>query len=302
MLFSTFGFAQDTLQQPLSFVQEMPTYIGGEDAMMQLIFDNVIYPEYEKSMNIQGSVYVKFIVEKDGTPTHFEVTKGVGDGPGLDSAALHACKQLGKFNPGTQNGVPQRVYLTIPIKFELDDLGDLNEALSTSELKQIQKDAELLCDLFFKMVAAEKSHDREKIKELSAEADHLTALIYANYTKGGVNAAKELQKLIEPCFELAMPIKFSLADDYEDPAQERLSRSDLKQIKKDGKYICDMMFQMIEAQRAGDQVKIEKLTAEFEKEAAILEKRYPKDSAREDRLEDIVQPCLEEAMKAAMGK
>lgn len=207
-LFST---AQDTLQQPLSFVQEMPTYIGGEDAMMQLIFDNVIYPEYEKSMNIQGSVYVKFIVEKDGTPTHFEVTKGVGDGPGLDSAALYACKQLGKFNPGTQNGVPQRVYLTIPIKF-------------------------------------------------------------------------------------------SLADDYEDPAQERLSRSDLKQIKKDGKYICDMMFQMIEAQRAGDQVKIEKLTAEFEKEAAILEKRYPKDSAREDRLEDTVQPCLEEAMKAAMGK
>ena len=99
-----------------------------------------------------------------------------------------------------------------------------------------------------------------------------------------------------------MPIKFSLADDYEDPGQERLSRSDLKQIKKDGKYICDMMFQMIEAQRAGDQVKIEKLTAEFEKEAAILEKRYPKDSAREDRLEDIVQPCLEEAMKAAMGK
>ena len=68
-LISVLGISQTTPETPLTFVQEMPTYIGGEDAMMQLIFDNVTYPEYEKSMNIQGSVYVKFIVEKGTAPS-----------------------------------------------------------------------------------------------------------------------------------------------------------------------------------------------------------------------------------------
>jgi TonB family protein len=210
VLFSTFGFAQDTLQTPLEFVQEKPTYPGGEDAMFQVIFDHLVYPEYEKSMNIEGTVLIQFIIEKDGTPTNFRVFRGVPNGSGLDSAALMACKQLGKFNPGKQDGIPQRVYS-------------------------------------------------------------------------------------------GMPIKFSLADN-EEPAEERLSKADLKEIKKDAKYICDMMSQIEEARRANDKVRIDRLTAEFEAVAVILQKKYPKDGVKEDQLEDLVKPCLEEATKAAMEK
>jgi TonB family protein len=210
VLFSTFGIAQDTLQTPLEFVQERPTYPGGEDAMFQVIFDHLVYPEYEKSMNIEGTVLIQFIIEKDGTPTNFKVFRGVPNGSGLDSAALMACKQLGRFNPGKQDGIPQRVYS-------------------------------------------------------------------------------------------GMPIKFSLADD-EEPAEERLSKADLKEIKKDAKYICDMMSQIEEARRANDKVRIDRLTAEFEAVAAVLQKKYPKDGVKEDQLEDLVKPCLEEARKAASGK
>lgn len=208
VLISSFGFAQDTLQEPQTFVQEMPTYPGGEKALYEFLYNSISYPEREKSMNIEGTVYVNFIIEKDGTPTNFTITRGVEGGSGLDKEAYNACKKLGKFNPGTQNGVPVRVFLTIPIKFTLEG----NE---------------------------------------------------------------------EP---------------------ERLSKSELKQIKKDGKYICDMVFKLVEAQKANDQNKVEKLTAEFDQKAADLQKKYPKGSAKEDQLEDIVKPCLEEAMKAAMGK
>ena len=55
-------------------------------------------------MNIEGTVFVNFVIEKDGTPTSFTITRGVEGGIGLDREALNACMKLGKFNPGTQNG------------------------------------------------------------------------------------------------------------------------------------------------------------------------------------------------------
>jgi TonB family protein len=182
--------------------------VAGDEAFWQLIVDRVVYPEYEKSMNIEGTVFVNFVVEKDGTPTHFKINRGVEGGAGLDSVAINACRALGKFNPGKQAGVPQRVYLTIPIKFSLED----------------------------------------------------------------------------------------------DEGPERLSKADLKEIKKDGKYICDMMFKIIDAQRSGDEKKSKKLTDEFEKKAKALQDNYSKGSDKEKELEKLVKPCLEEAMKAAMGK
>jgi len=106
---------------PLQFVQEMPAYPGGEKALYEFLYNNIAYPEQEKSQNIEGTVFVNFVVEKDGTPTNFTVTRGVEGGKGLDREALGACKKLGKFNPGKQNGVSQRVFLTIPIKFTLAD-------------------------------------------------------------------------------------------------------------------------------------------------------------------------------------
>ncbi|MFM1773228.1 MAG: hypothetical protein RLZZ71_2370, partial [Bacteroidota bacterium] len=112
---------KDKAEPVLTFVQEMPAYPGGEKALYEFLYNNITYPEQEKSQNIEGTVFVNFVVEKDGTPSNFTVTRGVEGGKGLDREALAACKKLGKFNPGKQNGVSQRVFLTIPIKFTLAD-------------------------------------------------------------------------------------------------------------------------------------------------------------------------------------
>jgi hypothetical protein len=63
-----------------------------------------------------------------------------------------------------------------------------------------------------------------------------------------------------------------------------------------------MMFKIIDAQRSGDEKKSKKLTDEFEKKAKTLQENYAKGSDKEKELEKLVKPCLEEAMKAAMGK
>ncbi|MFM2315939.1 MAG: hypothetical protein RLZZ155_271, partial [Bacteroidota bacterium] len=48
-LLPLFAIAQDTLQEPLEFVHEMPTYPGGENEMYKVIFNNLQYPVFEKS-------------------------------------------------------------------------------------------------------------------------------------------------------------------------------------------------------------------------------------------------------------
>jgi hypothetical protein len=82
----------------------------------------------------------------------------------------------------------------------------------------------------------------------------------------------------------------------------KLSNREIKGIKKDAKYICDMMSKFVEAEKDNDQKKIESLTAEFEVKIAALQKKYPEGSSLEAELRKIAEQCMEEAMKASMDK
>jgi protein TonB len=75
----------------------------------------------EKENEIQGTVYMGFVVEKDGSITNIEVLRSVAGGPGLTKAAEAAVKKLKKFEtPAKNNGKPVRLKYTLPVKFKLD--------------------------------------------------------------------------------------------------------------------------------------------------------------------------------------
>ena len=171
-LISYVGYGQK--EDPvLTFVQEMPTYIGGNEAMMQELFNSCMYPEYEKSMNIEGTVFVRFIVEKDGTPTNFEVERGVAGGAGIDRAALNASRHLGKFYPGKHDGVPQRVYMTIPIKFSLQE-NDAAQAMpmwTYKERMETYKDAIKICKHTLKIYKARERGNDKRFARLCSDLE-----------------------------------------------------------------------------------------------------------------------------------
>jgi TonB family protein len=198
---SSFAYAQPNRETPLTFVQEMPKYPGGEKALYEFLYNNITYPEQEKSQNIEGTVFVNFVVEKDGSTSNFTVTRGVQGGGGLDREALHACMKLGGFYPGTQNGVPQRVFLTIPIKFTLSD--DEEEVkLSKMELWQIEMDGKYICTMLFELAEAQKSGDLEKMNKLSADFEIKATALEKRYAKGSIQE-KELERIVQPCLDEA---------------------------------------------------------------------------------------------------
>jgi protein TonB len=96
----------------LEKVDEMPFPVGGMKALAQ----NVKYPEIAKRAGLQGRVFVKAFIDENGDVAGAEIIKGIGGG--CDQAAIDAVKAT-KFTPGTKNGKPVKVQVSIPILFKL---------------------------------------------------------------------------------------------------------------------------------------------------------------------------------------
>ena len=81
------------------------------------IQDNIVYPDIAKSMGVEGTVFVKFYIDKKGNvnPNRITIIKGI---PALNDAAIDAVRKS-KWKPAQQRDMRVGVYQTIPIKFEL---------------------------------------------------------------------------------------------------------------------------------------------------------------------------------------
>ena len=103
-------------------VEQMPKFPGGESALMEYVSKNVAYPEEAKEKEIQGRVFIGFVVEKDGSIGEVKVLRGIGGG--CDEEAVRVIKGMPKWKPGMQKGKPVRVSYQIPIMFKLGQTND----------------------------------------------------------------------------------------------------------------------------------------------------------------------------------
>ena len=98
-------------------VEEDPSYNGGYEAMQKYLAENIKYPQIARETGIQGTVYLTFIVERNGSVTDVKILRAVGGG--CDEEAVRVVENMPKWNPGLQRGKPVRVKFTMPIKFSL---------------------------------------------------------------------------------------------------------------------------------------------------------------------------------------
>jgi protein TonB len=99
-------------------VDVMPVFNGGDQAILNYIGKNTVYPEAAKLNNIAGRVIVKLVVEKDGSVAHVEILQSVD--PLLDAEAIRVVSTLPKFEkPAMLNGKPVAVNFMLPITFKL---------------------------------------------------------------------------------------------------------------------------------------------------------------------------------------
>jgi len=100
-----------------NIIEEPAEFPGGDKALYRYIHDNVKYPIIAQENGIQGKVYVKFVVNKEGKAVDAMVARPVD--PSLDKEALRVINSLPRFKPGKQRGKPVQVYYTAVINFQL---------------------------------------------------------------------------------------------------------------------------------------------------------------------------------------
>ncbi len=106
-------------EEIFTVVEENPSFPDGIKNMYQYIARNLRYPEPARRANVQGKVFIKFIVRKDGSVSDLQILKGIGFG--CDEETVRVLGSMPKWNPGKQNGKPVSVYFTMPVSFVLEE-------------------------------------------------------------------------------------------------------------------------------------------------------------------------------------
>ena len=122
--------AEEEILEPVRVVAvKKAEFIGGNEEMIKFLSENVKYPEdvllaNEKGANIHGRVYVKFVVEKDGSISDVEVVRSLH--PSLDAESVRVVKLMsGKWTPATERGKPVRSMFTLPFVFKPLKMSDV---------------------------------------------------------------------------------------------------------------------------------------------------------------------------------
>ncbi len=100
-------------------VEVQPEFPGGEEGLAVFLQKNIKYPKVDKKKNIQGKVYLQFVVERDGSLSDFKIIRTPSET--ISAETLRVFQLSPDWIPGRQNGKPVRVQFTLPINFSLSD-------------------------------------------------------------------------------------------------------------------------------------------------------------------------------------
>ena len=111
-------------QCPYCVHEYEPEFPGGMEALYAYLDSAVRYPQVALDHRIEGKLYLRFVVETDGSITHPQVLRGLPGG--CCRAAIDAVRHMPRWKPGRKfnhsdsTWIPVRSEFNLPVKFQLD--------------------------------------------------------------------------------------------------------------------------------------------------------------------------------------
>ena len=94
-----------------------PVFAKGEQSLVEFLSSEIKYPEGCKAEEIEGTVVVNFVVDKEGKTEDFKILKSPDDR--LSMAALDVMAKMPEWTPAQLDGKPVSMELRLPIKYAL---------------------------------------------------------------------------------------------------------------------------------------------------------------------------------------
>lgn len=98
-------------------VEQQAEFPGGLEAMVRFLQKNMKYPAIARRMGVEGTVFVSFVIDREGVISDLQVVKGISTE--CDKEALRVIKIMPPWKPGKQNGRPVKCRFVLPVKFKL---------------------------------------------------------------------------------------------------------------------------------------------------------------------------------------
>lgn len=102
---------------PIDFPDEMPQFEGGESEMFKYLAKNMKYPKVDLQLERQGTVFVEFVVGKNGKITEVKILRGVSET--IDAEAIRVIQSMPNWLPGKQKGRAVKVRYKMPLTFKI---------------------------------------------------------------------------------------------------------------------------------------------------------------------------------------
>jgi len=121
MFFTTLLSAQETPVSKDSLstvVQVFPEFPGGQDSMINFIYQNIKYPPIARENGISGLVVIEFIIDTLGNIKDASILKDIGAGCGEE--ALRVINTMPRWTPAYLNGQVVEIVYKLPITFNLE--------------------------------------------------------------------------------------------------------------------------------------------------------------------------------------
>jgi protein TonB len=98
----------------------MPVFPGGVEALNEYILKHLKHPEAEGEKDLEGSVVLSFIVEKNGSLSDLKIIKSIHHIDSFDQSALALVGSMPAWIPGKIRNKPVRVQCSLPVAFTKD--------------------------------------------------------------------------------------------------------------------------------------------------------------------------------------
>lgn len=104
----------------VDFAEVMPQFEGGAEGMMKFIVKHTRFPSSARRLQTQGTVFVSFVVNSEGNVVDVKVVRGIS--ADCDKEAARVIASMRGWKAGMQNHRPVSVRMTLPIKFQLQEI------------------------------------------------------------------------------------------------------------------------------------------------------------------------------------
>jgi len=128
---------EDDSDQVFKVVEEMPSFPGGDKALINYIRANTKYPESLRNESVEGRVIVSFVVDKKGSIRDIKTVKEVH--PVLDAEAQRMVAGMPAWEPGKQKGQPVNTQYTVPVQFRKPVIEAVNESAENHTFTVVER-------------------------------------------------------------------------------------------------------------------------------------------------------------------